>query len=50
MTISKNPLDQKGITRSGDRWRLMPIPEKDLDVIYWDLRPITGEKGGTQPK
>lgn len=51
MAIKKNPLDQKGITPSGKRWEIMPIPELDVDTIYWDLRPITGaEKTGSQPR
>ena len=51
MTISKNPLDKRGLTPSGDRWKLMPIVEKDLDVVYWDLRFCSGaSKTESAPK
>jgi len=42
MAIIHNPLDQPGITPKGEKWKLMPIPERDLDTVYWDLRKYTG--------
>lgn len=51
MAIIKNPLDRRGITPSGKRWEIMPIPEPDVDTVYWDLRFCTGaNKSESQPK
>ena len=51
MAIRHNEMDKRGITPAGKRWELMPIVEQDLDVAFFDLRPITGaNKSGTQPK
>ena len=51
MSIEHNPLDERGITPAGERWKLLPIRTDDGDVVYWDLRGITGaEKTDTNPR
>jgi hypothetical protein len=51
MAIRTNPLDRRGVTRAGDRWKIMPIVEEDLNTVYWDLSGTTGaNKTETTPK
>ena len=44
MPIKRNPLDKRGITPKGQRWKLAPIVTPGKRVVYWDLRGFTGAK------